>query len=90
MAVRRAGSLEDACRGFSTLELCLAWQQTFTVVGRTRGPAEVMRLLVVRQAFLDELARRDPAGLDAWMASQRPVHDAPTAFFAAGPDAQAA
>ena len=84
-----AGSLEDACRDFSTVELCEAWQQTF-VAGGTVSPPQAMRLLVVRQAFLDELARRNPAGLEAWMASLTPVHAAPTAFFAAGPDTQAA
>jgi hypothetical protein len=84
-----ASSLEAACRDFSTVELCEAWQQTF-VADRTLSPPQVIRLLVVRQAFLDELARRNPAGLDAWMASLTPVHTAPTAFFATGPDPQAA
>ena len=89
-AIARAGSLEEACRSFTTLELCLAWQQTFTITTDAPGPTHAMRLLIVRQAFLDELARRDPAGLDAWLASLSPVHDAPTAFFTSGPETQAA
>ena len=88
--IARAGSLEEACRSFTTLELCLAWQQTFTITTGPPGPTQAMRLLIVRQAFLDELARRNPAGLDAWLSSPSPVHAAPTAYFAAGPDAQAA
>jgi hypothetical protein len=88
--IARAGSVEEACRSFTTLELCLAWQHSFTITGATPEPDRAMRLLVVRQAFLDELARRDPVGLEAWMSSPTPVHVAPTAYFAAGPDTQAA
>lgn len=89
-AVQRLGSLKDACQGMTTLELCYAWQQTFVGSSEHVSPAQEMQLLAVRQTFLDELTRRNPAGLEAWMASLTPVHVAPTAFFATGPDTQAA
>ena len=83
--VARGGSIADACRTFTTVELCLAWNQTFALYEATADCTERLRILTVREAFLDELERRDPAGLEAWLCSRRPAHEAPTMFFAAAP-----
>jgi hypothetical protein len=81
-----AGSLDELCHRMSTPELCLAWHQTFTLVSHADTPHRQMRVLVLREAFLDELVRRDPDGLDAWICSPVPAHAAPTAFFSGRPD----
>jgi hypothetical protein len=81
-----AESLDELCHRMSTPELCLAWHQTFTLVNHADAPHRQMRVLVLREAFLDELVRRDPDGLDAWICSPVPAHAAPTAFFGGRPD----
>ncbi|GAB2651679.1 hypothetical protein [Kribbella swartbergensis] len=49
--------------------LCLAWRTSFSALQRANSPAE--RLLVVEERcrYLDELARRNPPGVAAWLAS---------------------
>ena len=49
--------------------LCLAWRHTFVALQASRSATH--RLFVVRQreAILDELQRRCPAGFDAWLAA---------------------
>ena len=51
--------LVASCRRFSTVELCLAWQQTFLMDDRTRDPRERLRNARIREAFLDKFERRD-------------------------------
>ncbi len=84
--IAEAESLDELCRRMSTPELCLAWHQTFTLVNHADAANRQMRVLVLREAFLDELVRRDPSGLDAWICSEVPAHVAPTAFFIGRPD----
>jgi hypothetical protein len=71
--VVKSPSLAEACASFTTPELCLAWHETF----RAReggGPAQDLGVLVLREALMDELERRDPEGLEAWLSSRVPVH----------------
>ena len=76
--------LVESCRRFSTVELCLAWQQTFLMDDRTRDPRERLRNARIREAFLDEFERRDPDALHAWLTSAVSPRHAPIAFF--GPE----
>src|SRR6266540_2730398 len=48
--------------------LCAAWTRSCRSL-REATPAEALRYVVVRQQCLDELERRDPAGLRAWLES---------------------
>lgn len=43
------------------------------------GSAESVRMSLIRQAVLDELDRRDPAGFAAWLERGAPVDDPPVA-----------
>jgi len=86
LAIAGCDDLEEACACFTTEELCLAWRHTFTEVDRPDDPHQRLRVLILREAFLDELERRDPQALHAWLCSQTPAHVAPTAFFARPPD----
>ena len=66
-------------RSLSTAELCLAWRTSHPALCRARRrgdlPAQA-RLVALRQAYLDELERRDPAGFAEWLAHDaRPTGD---------------
>ncbi|HEY3003584.1 MAG TPA: hypothetical protein VGJ44_14655, partial [Kribbellaceae bacterium] len=54
--------------GLTDAELCAAWTQSCRDL-REAGPAGALRYVVARQQYLDELERRDPAGLRAWLES---------------------
>ena len=74
-------ALADACRQFSSVELCLVWRQSFAMSRRARSTEDKLRLIRLRDAFLDEFQRRDPAALEAWLSSSVPPDMAPIAFF---------
>jgi hypothetical protein len=74
-------SLAQACRRFTTLELCLAWQQSCTMSRDTQEPTRRLSLAKVRAAFLDELERRDRPALVAWLQSDTPADQSPLRFF---------
>jgi hypothetical protein len=80
-----AREVDQAClRALSNAELCLAWRRSYcSLVGTT---SLRLRAVVVtsRQAYLDEMERRDARGLTAWLAAgaraasgpERYLHDA--------------
>ncbi|WP_432937016.1 hypothetical protein ACQPXM_24185 [Kribbella sp. CA-253562] len=57
-----AGSLDDEA-------LCLAWRRSFVQLEAARSAAERLAVVERRQQYLDELHRRSPQGLAAWLAS---------------------
>ncbi len=62
---RRAQVRSDPA-GASTAEIGRAWERTSLQLGRCRSVTDRLRLIHERQAYLDELARRDSAGLARW------------------------
>ncbi|MEV0291454.1 hypothetical protein AB0H36_45640 [Kribbella sp. NPDC050820] len=50
-------------------ELSLAWRASFPALQRATSPAQRLRIVAERQEYLDELERRSPRGLAAWLAS---------------------
>jgi hypothetical protein len=57
-------------------DMCRAWRSSYTALSRTSDPAARLRAVEVRALILDELERRDHAGLSAWMDSgARPGSD---------------
>jgi hypothetical protein len=78
--LRRAGLLKrgraqpDADSGverMTTLGLCQAWVSTGDQLRRSLAPDTHLRLATARQLYLDELERRDPDGVSAWLESDR-------------------
>jgi hypothetical protein len=59
---RELGSLDDAA-------LCFAWRRSFRLLETARSAAERLSIVEQRQKYLDELQRRSPLGLAAWLAS---------------------
>ena len=49
--------------------LCRAWRRSFGALHRARSLPELVHVVNARQAYLDELERRNPTGLAAWLAS---------------------
>lgn len=61
-------------------ELCTAWTQSCTDL-RGASPAQALRFVEARQRYLDELERRDPAGLRAWLATAASASGDPSRFI---------
>lgn len=49
--------------------LCLAWRRSFRLLEASRSATERLVVVEQRQRYLDELHRRSPDGLAAWLAS---------------------
>lgn len=49
--------------------LCLAWRRSFVRLEAARSAAERLAVVEQRERYLDELQRRHPHGLAAWLAS---------------------
>jgi hypothetical protein len=49
--------------------LCLAWRASFSALLRAGAPAERLQIVEERLAYLQELERRNPGGVAAWLAS---------------------
>ena len=52
----------------STAEICRQWQESYAALN-AGGSAARLRIVMARQRCLDELERRDPVGLNAWLSS---------------------
>jgi hypothetical protein len=51
----------------STVALCRAWRISYLVLEHARDPAQRAQVAAMRGLYLDELARRDPAGFRRWL-----------------------
>ncbi|MFG1814476.1 hypothetical protein ACGFIF_11975 [Kribbella sp. NPDC049174] len=66
------GSAEAPARELSSLDdeaLCLAWRRSFVLLEDARSAMARLSVVEQRQRYLDELDRRSPEGLAAWLAS---------------------
>ncbi|MFD7154201.1 hypothetical protein ACFV9C_06375 [Kribbella sp. NPDC059898] len=60
--------------------LCLAWRASFPGLQRALSLADHLRVVDERRAYLDELDRRHPEGVAAWLASNPRAAGDPTRF----------
>jgi hypothetical protein len=65
----------------TTAELCEAWRDSFRLVSAARSSQQLQHAVVLRQALLDEMARRDSAGLSAWLESGARPAGAPERYL---------
>ncbi|WP_328992784.1 hypothetical protein OG394_00880 [Kribbella sp. NBC_01245] len=68
----------------STAELCQQWQDSYETLRGATTPAARLRIVEARQRCLDELERRDPEGLNAWLASTASAAGDPSRFLTGG------
>src|SRR4051812_18321389 len=59
----------STAQGLTDHDLCHAWCTSFDVLQSTSDVEARARIVCLRQAYLDELDRRDPHGLHAWLTS---------------------
>jgi hypothetical protein len=76
-AVVEPGLLNDT-------ELCLAWRASFSALQRASSRQERLSIIEHRRALLDELERRSPHGLMAWLASGARAAGDPSRFIVDG------
>jgi hypothetical protein len=66
----------------TTAELCRRWQDSYEALrDATTAPAR-LRIVEARQHYLDELERRDPSGLNAWLGGNATAAGDPGQFLA--------
>jgi hypothetical protein len=64
----------------STAQLCRQWHDSFEDLQTAMTPAARLRIVTARQRCLDELERRDPDGLNAWLSSTASAAGDPSRF----------
>jgi len=72
------GSLDD-------VSLCLAWRRSFVLLEAAQTPEERMAVVEQREQCLDELQRRCPEGVAAWLSSGARASGNPLPFLSADP-----
>lgn len=61
-------------------ELCRAWRTSFTTLQRASSRSQRLQIVEDRGAYLDEIERRNPQGLKAWLASGARAAGNPTSY----------
>jgi hypothetical protein len=56
-------------RSLSDTGLCEGWRASFSALHEASSHSQRIRIVQVRQAYLDEFERRNPNGLTAWLGS---------------------
>jgi hypothetical protein len=79
--VPRCDEVTRLLAGLSDGELCRLWRSTFWELAKQHSADECLTLVTLRQACLDELDRRDPSGLRAWLASGARASGGPERFL---------
>ncbi|TCO33412.1 hypothetical protein EV652_103413 [Kribbella steppae] len=64
-----AAAPERDLRSLDDAALCLAWRRSFVLLEGARSAVARLSVVEQRQQYLDELYRRSPEGLAAWLAS---------------------
>ena len=65
----------------STLELCRQWQDSYQALREAPTVALRLQIIEARAHCLDELERRNPDGLQAWLASAASAAGDPSRFL---------
>ncbi|MDX6291466.1 MAG: hypothetical protein QOH50_541 [Kribbellaceae bacterium] len=71
---------ETQPQSLTDAQLCTAWRISFSALEKARTEQQRLRIVEERQDCLDELERRNPHGLAAWLASGARAAGDPTRF----------
>ncbi len=83
-SLQRAPKTEAPPITISTAELCRQWQDSHEALRRATSADARLRIVQARQRCLDELEKRDPEGLSAWLASTASAAGDPSRFLTGG------
>jgi len=64
-----APTVEAEVCDLATDELCLAWRRSFVLLAEAADPSNRAAIVLRRSSILDEMHRRDPEGMESWLAS---------------------
>lgn len=70
-----------AVREMSDAELCREWRHSFVTLQAARSPHGLARVVAQRQVYLDEMERRSPTALQAWLESGARAAGGPDRFL---------
>ncbi|MGY4768734.1 hypothetical protein ACXC9Q_17625 [Kribbella sp. CWNU-51] len=84
--LRRIPARLDRSGGLTTAELCRQWQESYEALRVATTAAARLRIVEARQHYLDELERRDPIGLTAWLGASASAAGDPSRFLATEAD----
>lgn len=76
--------LTPPLHGYSTAQLSAAWSTSQEALRRSTSAADRSAIAALRQAYLDELERRDSSGLQRWLESGNALTSDPSRFLRAG------
>jgi hypothetical protein len=71
----------SALPSMSDLELCEAWSTSYIALQDAPTAAERVRVVALRQAYLDELEHRNPQGLQRWLSAGALATGNPSRFL---------
>lgn len=69
-------------------DLCMSWRSSYVALDRAVDPSEKLRAVRIREVLLDELARRDASGLEAWFRSGARAAGWPDRYLRGAPPRQ--
>lgn len=76
-----APAVEPEVCDLSTDELCLAWRRSFLLLADAALPSRRAAIVLRRSSILDEMHKRDPQGLESWLASSPRAAGNPLPFL---------
>lgn len=76
---------KDELQEQSTLVLCRQWQSSYEELKTETAVSRRLEIVQARARCLEELERRDPAGLQAWLASNASAAGDPARFLTEPP-----
>jgi hypothetical protein len=68
-------------RGLDERQLCRLWRESFWDLRGAAGPGTLLRVVSLREACLEELERREPAAVHAWLQSGARASSAPEKYL---------
>jgi hypothetical protein len=74
-------SLPENCDNFDDAQLVMAWRRSFVQLQMAAGEADRLAAVNTRQRCLDELYRRHPRGMAAWLAAGARASGDPTRYI---------
>jgi hypothetical protein len=77
----QASDWTGAVRALSDEELCTSWRASYAIM-QAAPVADWVELVTLRQAYLDELERRNPRGMRAWLESGARAAGNPARYLA--------